>query len=149
MAVPQQADADPVAVVLAWLLAHPEIPALLGGPAHISGVAEAPWPHLVVDDGQGGDLRDFWWDAELEVSLQLLGHPNGAPGKGAMRSLMLRVLAAVAQLPDTQTVTAGVPVVSRVRPSGTYVWAPLANSQPTLLAGVYVTIRPPLVLPVV
>lgn len=147
MTGPQQADADPVAVVLDWLTGHADVATLLGGPEHVTGISETPWPHLVVDEGTGGDLRDYRWDAEYEVVLELWSHPNGAPGKAAMRDLMMRLLRLAADLPDQQTVDATTPVVSRVRPSGTYAWQPLTNGQLKLVAGLYITIRPPSTLP--
>lgn len=147
MGVPQQADADPVEVVLAWLKNHPQVGDLLGGPDHATGLMEAPWPHLVVGDGTGGDLRDFRWDAELEVAFDLYSHPNGAPGTSAMRKILMRVLRVVADLPEEQVVTDETPVVSRVRPAGTYSWQPLTNGQLRVSSSVYVTIHPPKVVP--
>lgn len=147
MTTPQQADADPVAVVLAWLQNHPEAERLLGGPGHVSGVEEAPWPRLIVDGGVGGDLRTFTWDAEHEVTLTLVGDPTGAPGKAAMWSIALRILRLVADLPDQQEVDEYSPVVSKVRPSGVAVYQPRQNGQPAYNFGVFVTLRPPLLLP--
>ncbi|HEY1177008.1 MAG TPA: hypothetical protein VGF17_12695 [Phytomonospora sp.] len=146
MTVPQQADADPVEVVLDWLRGDPEVLDLLGGPEHLSGIPEAPWPHLVVGDGTAGDLRDFRWDAELEVTLNLYGAPDGAPGASAIRRLLYRIAARAAALADEQAVEVTTPVVSRVKPSGRDIAQALSNGQPLLSLGVLVTIRPPLQL---
>ena len=51
--------ADPIAVVVAWLKQHPTIAAEFGGDAHVSGLNEAPFPHVEVAAGPGGDLRDL------------------------------------------------------------------------------------------
>lgn len=149
MAAPQQADADPVVAVLNYLRAHPDLPDLLGGPAtdHVSGIYEAPWPHLAVEGGNGGDLRDLRWAAEHEIALTLFGHPNGAPGKAAMWKIAMRVLAALKQMPDVDVTDPTVPVVSEVTPSGVATYRPMSNGQPAYTFGVMVTIRPPRVLP--
>lgn len=147
MDFPQQGDADPVAVVLDWLTGHPDVATILGGTGHVSGVAEDPWPHLVVDEGPTGDMRNYEWDAEYEVTLELRSHPNGAPGKAQMRDQLVRILRIVRALPDEQVVTDTTPVVSRVRPAGVYSWQPLTSGALTVRASVYVTIRPPLRLP--
>lgn len=148
MVTPTQADADPVAVVIDWLKGAPEVGVLLGGPERVSGQSEAPWPHLAVFDGPGGDLRDMRWDAEYEVSLELTGSPDNVEGDAALRRIMLGILAVVAHLPEEQVVYATTPVVSRVRPSGTYGWADMPSTQRRITSGVYVTIRPPSVVPV-
>jgi hypothetical protein len=140
--VPDLSDADPVAVVLDWLTYHPSIITLLGGAEHVSGLAEGPWPHVVVSDAPSGDLRDLVWSAELGVTLEVIGHPNGAPGQSALRKLAFQLAGLVAELPE-RDVTSSDPVVSRVRSSGVAAWAPMSNGQPRWLLDLLLTIRPP------
>lgn len=149
MVAPQQADADPIVVVLEWLRGHPQIETLLGGPGldHVSGIEEAPWPHLVVGEGAGGDLRDLQWAGDYEVTLELVGFPDGRPGKAAMRKTALRILRLVADLPEQQPADETRPAVSRVRPSGVALYQARTNGQPTYQFGAILTVRPPLVLP--
>lgn len=142
MATPQQADADPVEVVIEWLESHPVTTDALGGPDHISGALEAPWPHLIVTDGAGGDLRLLQWDAEYEVSLELVASPEGM-SESEMRRTLMRIIAAVAELDDIDYTDPTKPVVCGVRGSGVTVWQPLANGQQKLIASVYITITPP------
>lgn len=140
--MPDLSDADPVAVVLDWLKDHPDNIALLGGPEHVSGIAEGPWPQVVVSDAPAGDFRDFIWSAELGVTLEVIGHPNGTPGPAALRRLAVKQAGLVAQLPE-RDVTATDPVVSKVRSSGVAAWAPLTNGQPRFVLDLLLTIRPP------
>ncbi|MEU5425551.1 hypothetical protein AB0H73_08070 [Streptomyces olivoreticuli] len=135
------ADADPVATVLAWLAEHPKAAEVLGGPGRVSGIAEAPWPHLRVTAGPGGDLRDLTWATETEVSLELHGDPGGWPGPAAMRRTLLICALATAELTEAPP-AAGRPVVSRVRPSGMLIDSPLATGQPRHILGLLVTLRP-------
>lgn len=146
MTVPQQADADPVKVVIDWLKAHP-VASVLGGPEHVGAIKEGPWPQLVVSDGVNGDLRDMRWDAELEVVLDLYGDPSGQPGPAAMRRLMLRAVRAVADMPEEQTSDGTTPVVSAVRAGGREVDEARGTGQPWLSMNLMVTIRPPSRLP--
>jgi len=142
--VPDQADADPVAVLLDWYLNDDEALDLVGGPDHFSGVLEAPWPHVVVGEGPGGSLRDLRWTAEPEVTVEVYSAPNGAPGEAAMRRMLVRLLRIAAGLPELQLVDVVTPVVSRVRPSGSVVTQQLTNGHLRSAAGLLVTIRPPL-----
>lgn len=143
MAAPDLAAADPVAVVLAWLKDHPVTTEVLGGPEHVSGILRAPWPHLQVTEGAGGDLRGLVWDAEYEVSFELYGSPEGHPGKAAMRAQAVRLLRAVLDLPEEQQIDPGVPVVSDARPSGVFAYTPTTVGQPRWTFGAFVTLRPP------
>lgn len=138
-----QADVDPVALCYQWLRDHPDTPTVLGGPDHVSGIAEDPWPHVVLDDGLNGDLRDGW-SQEHEVTVEVLGHPDGTPGKAALRALAMRVLDLLRAMPEAPVTDPAAPVVSRVRPSGVFAYTPQANGQPRYVLGVYVTARPPL-----
>lgn len=139
---PRQSDVDPVVVVLEWLRAHPAVTDLLGGPEHVSGIYEDPWPHLVVDDGNTQDLRDLRYEAEWEVELQLYGAPNGAPGKAALRRTAVRLMEVVCDLPEQQATSPYLPVVSRVRATA-LVYQPLSSGQPVYNMSLAITVRPP------
>ncbi|MFF4276123.1 hypothetical protein [Streptomyces sp. NPDC001536] len=136
------ADADPVAVVLAWLAAHPKVTEVLGGSGRVSGVREAPWPHLRVIPGAGGDLRNLEWATEPEVVLEVYGDPSGWPGPATLRRIALVCALAAKELVD-QPAEPGRPVVSSVRPSGVLIDSPLADGQPRHLFGLLTTIHPP------
>ncbi|MFJ8301365.1 hypothetical protein ACIQ9R_36440 [Streptomyces sp. NPDC094447] len=137
------ADADPVAAVLAWLAKHPKVHEALGGPGHVSGIREAPWPHLRVTSGPGGDMRTLEWATEPEVTLEVYGDPGGWPGPAALRRIALVAALAAKELPDA-TAEPGQPVVTSVRPSGALIDSPLADGQPRHLFGLLVTVHPPL-----
>ncbi|MEV0487358.1 hypothetical protein AB0I69_43000 [Streptomyces sp. NPDC050508] len=135
------ADADPVAAVLSWLAEHPKVQEVLGGPGRVSGTREAPWPHLRVALGPGGNLNDLTWLTQPEVSLELYGDPGGWPGPAAMsRTLKVCALAAM-ELPE-HTPPGGRPVVSNVQPSGVLLESPLENGQPRWVMGLLVSLHP-------
>lgn len=135
--------ADPLAECLAWLKADPAVTdAFTGGAAHISGLVEAPWPHVRLDVGPGGDLRDLRWDTETEVTVEITSDPEGRPGKAALRQLLIVALASLTRLPERDH-SPGDAVVSRVRPSGVFAFTTLASGQIRWSAGVLVVIRPP------
>ncbi|WP_370419012.1 hypothetical protein AB8O64_11195 [Streptomyces sp. QH1-20] len=135
------ADADPVATVLSWLAEHPKVAMALGGPNRVSGILEAPWPHLRVTAGAGGDLRNLSWAIEPEVALEIYGDPGGWPGPAALRRALLMCAVATAELTDAPEDPMR-PVVSRVRPSGMLIDSPLATGQPRHILGLLVTLRP-------
>lgn len=141
--MPDQADADPVSVLLDWLRAHPEAQDLVGGPEHYSGIMEAPWPHVVLSDGPGGSLRDLTWSAEPEVNVEVYSAPNGAPGSAELRRILVRVLRICRNLSEEQLVDFFTPVVCRVRPTGGYQMQTLTNGQLRCSAGLLVAIHPP------
>lgn len=145
--MPDLSDADPVEYVHDWLRNHPATATLLGGPDHVSGIPEAPWPHVVASDGLSGDLRGMVWEAEFEVTLEVIGAPDGSPGQAALRKIAMQLLKAVVDAPEDDRPTATDPVVSRARPSGVFAWSPMSNGQPRYTIGVMVTIRPPRVAP--
>ncbi|MER5301303.1 hypothetical protein ABT039_17775 [Streptomyces lasiicapitis] len=142
MTVPYElANADPVSALLAWLRQHPRVAAALGGPGRASGIAEAPWPHLRVTHGPGGDMRTLAWATEPEVTLEVYGDPGGWPGQAELRRIILVCAAAATELPDAPHAP-GQPVISGVRPSGTLLWSPLVDGQPRWLLGLLVTLHP-------
>ncbi|WP_328491173.1 hypothetical protein [Streptomyces zaomyceticus] len=141
MSEPNLADADPVSALLAWLQNHPEVADALGGPGRVSGIEEGPWPHLRVDHGPGGDLRDLRWAISPEVTLEVLGDPGGWPGKAELRRILLRCALAAQELAEAPHAP-GKPVISGIKPSGLLLWAPLATGHPRWLMNLSVTIHP-------
>ncbi|WP_413100913.1 hypothetical protein [Streptomyces sp. Inha503] len=142
MAAPLElADADPVSAILTWLQKHTRVTDALGGPGRVSGISEAPWPHLRVTHGPGGDMRTLTWATEPEVTLEAYGDPGGWPGQAELRRIILVCAAAAMELPDTPH-TPGQPVISGIRPSGTLLWSPLVGGQPRWLLGLLVTLHP-------
>ncbi|MFI6686602.1 hypothetical protein [Streptomyces sp. NPDC050485] len=137
----QLADADPVSAVLAWLRTHPRTADALGGPGRVSGIAEAPWPHLRVAHGPGGDLRDLTWATTPEVTLEVYGDPGGWPGQAELRRILLVCAAAATEIVEAPSAP-GKPIISGIRPSGTLVWSPLVDGQPRWLLGLLVTLHP-------
>ncbi|MET8696965.1 hypothetical protein ABZV65_30995 [Streptomyces bauhiniae] len=134
-------DADPVAVLLAWLQQSDEAADALGGPDRASGIPEAPWPHLMLDHGPGGDLGAMRWVTSPEVILDLRGHPGGWPGKAELRRILVRLVKAAQAIVEAPHVP-GRPVVNKVAPSGLLVWAPLIDGQPRWLITLGVTLHP-------
>ncbi|MEU8540909.1 hypothetical protein AB0C52_13130 [Streptomyces sp. NPDC048717] len=135
------AAADPVSALLPWLQQHPAVTAALGGPDRVSGIPEAPWPHLRISHGPGGDLRTMTWATEPEVTLEVYGDPGGWPGQAELRRVLLVCARAAAQLPEAPY-TPGQPVVSGIRPSGTLLWSPLVDGQPRWILGLLITLHP-------
>ncbi|MDH6628659.1 hypothetical protein M2271_006492 [Streptomyces sp. LBL] len=141
MTEPTLADADPVSVLLAWLQQSAEVADALGGPGRVSGISEAPWPHLVIGHGPGGDLRDLNWATAPEVTLEVHGDPGGWPGQAELRRTLVRcaqVVQGIVEAPQAP----GLPVVNGVKPSGLLVWSPLVNGQPRWLMHLSVTLHP-------
>ncbi|MFK0279550.1 hypothetical protein ACIQVL_03615 [Streptomyces sp. NPDC090499] len=135
------ADADPVSAILAWLQEHPEAADALGGPGRVSGIAEAPWPHLLISHGPGGDLRDLLWAIAPEVTLEVYGDPGGWPGQAELRRILMRCAKAAQDLVEAPHVP-GRPVISGIKPSGLLVWSPLVDGQPRWLMNLSVTLHP-------
>ncbi|MEU9699550.1 hypothetical protein [Streptomyces sp. NPDC047981] len=135
------ADTDPVSAMLAWLQHHPRVAEALEGPGRVSGIPEAPWPHLRVTHGPGGDLRTLTWATEPEVTLEVYGDPGGWPGQAELRRILLTCATAATEVAEAPH-SPGRPVISGVRPSGTLLWSPLVDGQPRWLIGLLVTIHP-------
>ncbi|OEJ21115.1 hypothetical protein [Streptomyces subrutilus] len=135
------ADADPVSELLAWLQQSTGVADALGGPGRVSGIPEAPWPHLVVTHGPGGDLRDLTWATSPEVTLELHGDPGGWPGRAELRRILLLCATAAKKVVEAPHVP-GLPVISGIAPSGTLIWSPLVDGQPRWILTLAVTIHP-------
>lgn len=136
--------ADPLAVVVSWLKAHAAVAAEFGGPDHVSGLREGPWPHILVEPGQGGDLGDGTWLIRPEVTLTVFGDPDGSPGRAELYRLAMVAFQAVKGLEDrSYSPGDGQPVVSEVRPTGAVAWNPLRTGQGSWTFGVFVSLHPP------
>lgn len=135
------ADADPVSVLLAWLKQSPEAADALGGPGRVSGLVEAPWPHLVIGHGPGGDLGDLRWVTTPEVTLEAYGDPGGWPGKAELRRILVRCAQAAQSIVEAPH-TPGRPVINGVKPSGLLLWSPLVDGHPRWLLNLSVTLHP-------
>ncbi|MFB8120644.1 hypothetical protein ACFC51_32860 [Streptomyces sp. NPDC055962] len=141
MTEPTLAEVDPVSEILAWLQEHPGAADALGGPGRVSGISEAPWPHLSVGHGPGGDLRGLRWAIAPEVTLEVYGDPGGWPGKAELRRILLRCAKAAQERVEAPHVP-GHPVISDVAPSGVLLWSPLVDGQPRWLMNLSVTLHP-------
>jgi hypothetical protein len=113
-----QTGIEPVALALAWLQQHPRVTAAWGGADHVSGLVEAPWPHLRVMAGPGGSLRRGIWTRDQEVRLEGITDPAGTTGEYAISQLVLVAVGALLELADQPTAP-GDPVISFARPIGT------------------------------
>ncbi len=134
--------ADPFAVVIAHLRAHPAVTAAFGGPDHVSGLVEAPWPHVRVIPSGGGDLGELLWHTTWQVQVEVIDHPANPVGQAALWRLAMTAAQAARDLTE-RAVTSADPVVSRVRPSGVVAWSPLPSGQGRWVCGLLITIRPP------
>ena len=134
--------ADPVAVVGAWLEQHPRVLAAFGTDEHISGIVEAPWPHLRVTLGQGGDPGDGKWLHSPEVLLEVYSDPRGQVGQADGWRLAILAQAAAVEL-ELADYTPGDPVVAAVAPTTSPQYTPLTNGQHRWVCGVKVTLHPP------
>lgn len=131
---------DPVAIVVQYLRTHAGVLAAFGAPENISSVVEAPWPHLRVTDGEGGDMRDLRWTADYEVMFECYGAPLGKTGEVETRRLLMVAIEAVKELEDADQPSG--PVVARVEPSGVAVRNPQDNGQYKFTFGLHLTIHP-------
>jgi hypothetical protein len=135
------ADADPIAEVLSWLQAHPTVLAEFGGPGHISGLNEPPYPHVRVASSGGGDDGDLTWVVSPEVLVETYADPDGMPGQAELRRLHYVALLAAVELPR-RAHTAEMTVVSSVLPSSTAAAVPLPLGQLRWTSALRVTLHP-------
>lgn len=144
--MPDVVDADPAAVVIAYLNAHPDVEAALGGPGRISAKNEPPYPHLGVTDTPGGSDLDMEWLIAPELTFQLWGDLDGSPGKAALRRVFIVVLQAVRDLPKQPT-EPGQPVVTAIGNSGAGGWVPEPTGQPRYTGRRQIYMHPPQSVP--
>ncbi len=117
---------DPVAVMYDWLAGHPDVLAAFGGTEHVTGVAEAPWPHLVVTEGPSADMREVEWAFAKEVLIEVHDDPAGSYGPSALWRLSLLAARAAKEIVEREQ-PFGEPVISRVQISGGPVQTPLTT----------------------
>lgn len=131
-------DADPVAVVVAYLNGHPDAQAVLGGAGRVSSRNEPPYPHCKITDPPGDD-RDLRWLTAPLVQLETHGDLDGTPGKAQLRRIHYTLLRVLRDLPDTPQTG---PVVTAVTyPTGGG-WLPEPTSQPRYLSRVRLYLHP-------
>lgn len=132
---------DAIGEVLRWLKQHQRILAEFGGPEHVSGVIEAPWPRLRIAPDASNDLAQLRWEHEAGVLVEVYADPAGTISPHRSWQLIMIALAAVAELPSAPY-EPGRAVVSRVRSTTGLVPQPLSNGQYRWIAGLGVTVHP-------
>lgn len=144
--MPDLVDADPAAVVIAYLSSHPAVTEALGGPGRISAKNEPPYPHLGVTDTPGGSDLSMQWLIAPEVTLKLWGDLDGSPGKAALRRIFYTILQAVRDLPDQPTAP-GQPVITAIGNTGAGGWLPEPTGQPQYTGRRQIFMHPPQSVP--
>lgn len=135
-------EADPVAVLRPWILASPEVENVLGGPDRVHAEHRPPYPCVVLTDPPGSDLGLRHLIAPI-VQVEVIGDPDGTPGKPALRRALYTVLQRIRDLPDTVQSDPTQAVVTAVVSTGGGGWSPLPTGQPRYLATVQVYLHPP------
>jgi len=142
------ADADPVAAVTGWLAGHARLAALQSelrtGEGRWVGVLNAPpFPRLRIADTDA-DLRGLTGPQDVTLGIDVLGDPDGRPGKAALRRLAVAVIEALDEI--TTVPHTGGCTFSRLTVGGPS-WAPLPpGSQPRYLLRPTLRFRPAVVL---
>lgn len=122
------ADLDPVAEAIYHLTVdNPVVDDALGGPEHVSGQMEAPWPHLAVFEGSLGDLTRKA-RVSHEITLELYGPQDHSIGKADLFRRMSRVLRSLEAMPEREPIP-GRPVPLRCYIQGGVTMQPLTNGQ--------------------
>lgn len=135
-------DADPVGEVIWRYKNSPDIDEILGGPDHVSGLMEEPWPHLRVLPGSTGEFSTLRGRLLHEVTLELYGPMDGSIGSAALWKTMIRLLILANRIPDGEH-PPGRPVVSRANVQSGVTRQPLSNGQMRWVATLNVTLGPP------
>ncbi|MBM0201918.1 hypothetical protein JNW90_01445 [Micromonospora sp. STR1s_5] len=124
------AAVDVVALAVDVLKTSVVVGEKFGGPEHVSGLNEPPFPHLRVISLPGGDDGRLLWTVRRELQVEAWGHPDGRPGKAALHRLLYDAVIVLARLADDDHVP-GRPVVVDAYTVGTARWAPdRASGQP-------------------
>jgi hypothetical protein len=134
--------ADGLAAVRQWLLGHPTVQRVLGGPDRVGPYNTPPYPRLRLTRTPGGSLRGGVWLVEPEVLLEVLGDLDGAQSPADLERALLTIAGVAVALPDAPAVPGG-PVVTSVQPTGGFGFAPLPSGQPRAVATVSVHVHPP------
>lgn len=137
------ADADAVAEVLLHLKGDTALlESFAGTAANVSGIPEAPFPHIVVSPGAGGDPRDLLASHEPEVLLEWWAPGDGSVGSADLWRLAMRTLTSLKQMPERNQ-PAGRAVVCGVRVTGGLTRQPLESGQLRWQATINVAVAPP------
>lgn len=104
------ARADPVPRILAYLAAHPDVTAALGGAGRVSSRNEPPYPHLRVTNSLI-DPRTLRWLVSADVQLRVYGDLDGLPGMAELARICQVSLGVLGGLPQAPR-AADEPVVS-------------------------------------
>lgn len=144
--MPDLVDADPAAVVIAYLNGHPAVEAAIGGSGRFSLTNKPPYPHCGVEDTPGGSDRDLRWLIAPELTLKLWGDLDGSPGKAELRRIFWTIIQALRDLPEVPTVP-GQPVITAVESNGAGGWSPEPTGQPRYLGRIRLYMHPPQSLP--
>lgn len=92
-------DADPLPRILAWLNAHAEVTAALGGAGRISDANEGPYPHARVTD-VGSDERDGRWLITTDVQVEVFADLDGGTEKALLLAACRTITGAIGELAD-------------------------------------------------
>ena len=97
-----------------WLRGHPDVLAELGGPDHISGSKQAPFPHVEIRAGVTDVGDRLTRPVDGEVEFQVWGSPTNVHGPAALRDICLVLCRALAEMLLADELPGGA-VVSDVR----------------------------------
>jgi hypothetical protein len=121
------ADADPVGAATGWLAGHVDLTELLveeatGSGRQVGVLNTPPYPRLRIADSNA-DLRDMRGLSWVSLTIDVLGDPDGRPGKAALRRVAIATAETLGQLTEQESV--GGCVFTQVTADG-IAWAPLA-----------------------
>lgn len=119
---------DPVAEVIYHLNNDPAVEQALGGPGHVSGQPEDPFPHVVVTIGSTGQMIDLRSTIGHEVTVQLYGPMDRSMGPAEMWRILMVVLTSITRMSERDHI-AGRPVVHNSRVQGGTPDQPLSTGQ--------------------
>lgn len=136
-------DADAVPPVIAYLSAHPDVTAALGGSGRVGGEHEPPYPRIRVADAPGGREDLDTGIVGQRITIEALGPLDGPTiGKAALRRIVYTALRAIAELPTAPEGTTEMVVVSGVSSSVAAGYVPLADGRPRYVATLTAIVRP-------
>ena len=135
------AGTDPLPVILARLKAHPRVLEVLPGADAISGLREAPWPHVAVTTGADGAVLSR--NARLGsygIAFAVWGDPDGRHGDAALSHVCGVIIDALLDMRDADHVP-GEPVMHDVDVPQLPYPQPLTNGMRRWLFSASVTAR--------
>ena len=133
-------DTDPVALTLAYLSAHTDVVAAVGGAGRVRGVNEPPYPRIEITNPSSND-RDLRWVIAPVLQVAALGDLDGTPGPAALRRILMTTLVALKAWPDIPR-GPGEAVVTEVRSVSGAADSPLATGQPRWISRVQLWVHP-------